>query len=302
MNLREYLLDEIAEDAELGYLSPEEASRRMAMFEGGLPVGSAPTDDPVPAAARPGDGSATRPDAAAVVTADDPLIDTSESALSGERAVGYYLVRPRGGDAPGVLLIHENRGLTPYIKDVARRLGRLGYVVLAPDLLWGSGGTEAFSDSAGVTAALGAREPDDMLADLRAAFAALGEIDGVRAARRGALGFCFGGGMAWRLATKEPELAAVVAFYGPNPPLDDVPNIAAPVLGIYGEHDARVNSGIDAIKDAMSRAGKVFDCALFEGAQHAFHNDTNPDRYNATAAALAWDRATSWLDRYLNAS
>jgi carboxymethylenebutenolidase len=105
--------------------------------------------------------------------------------------------------------------------------------------------------------------------------------------------------MTWRLATLDRRLRAAVPFYGGNPPLEDVPNITASVLAIYGELDERINAGIDAIETAMTDAGKVFEKEIYPGAQHAFHNDTNPDRYNAEAARAAWDRATAWFDHWL---
>ena len=105
--------------------------------------------------------------------------------------------------------------------------------------------------------------------------------------------------MAWRLITKDSRIKAAVPFYGPNPPLEDVPNIQASVLGIYGGLDDRINAGIDEIVDAMNKSGKVFEKIVYPGAQHAFHNDDNPDRYHPEAAVQAWERALEWLRRWM---
>jgi carboxymethylenebutenolidase len=112
------------------------------------------------------------------------------------------------------------------------------------------------------------------------------------------VGFCFGGGVTWRAATGMPELKAAVPFYGPHPPVEDVPKINAAVLGIYGELDQRINQGIPAIKEAMQKNGKTFEKIIYPGADHAFHNDTSP-RYNAEAARDAWQRTLEWFGQYV---
>jgi carboxymethylenebutenolidase len=219
-----------------------------------------------------------------------------------EGTVQAYLACPRTtAKSPGILVIHEKFGLTSYIKDVVRRLARLGYVALAPDLLWRQGGTAAIGDSGQVAAILGGLSPDVMISDLRACVSSLSAMDGVRGDRIGAIGFCFGGGLAWRLATREPRLAAVVPFYGPNPPLADVPSISAPILGIYAGIDERINPGIDVIEREMNRFSRTFEVAVLPDSLHAFHNDTLPERYHPRAAQEAWAMATAWLARYLSA-
>ena len=139
----------------------------------------------------------------------------------------------------------------------------------------------------------------DVVADVRAAIGwAAGQefVDGERIA---VLGFCYGGGIAWRTLTQEPRLAAGVPFYGPIPDLDAVPRISAPVLAVYGETDQRITSMLPAIREAMAAHGKTFEAVVLEGAGHAFHNDTNPDRYRPEAARQAWQAALDWLDRWL---
>jgi carboxymethylenebutenolidase len=212
-----------------------------------------------------------------------------------------YLVSPStmGPAAPGgVLVIHENRGLTEHIKDVVRRVAKAGYIGLGVDLLSRNGGSEAMPDESARTGVLGQMPADQILADLNAYLDDLkGRADPNRLA---VIGFCFGGGWTWRMATQRPELRAAVPFYGPAPPIEDVPNIKAAVLGIYGGNDTRINSGIPALEEALKQAGVTYEIQIYEGADHAFHNDTGA-RYNPTAAADAWERALNWLRTHLAA-
>ncbi len=210
-----------------------------------------------------------------------------------------YLAKPRRGPrAPGIVVIHENRGLVEHIKDVARRLARAGYVALAPDLASPEGGTDRFSDPAAVTALLGRTPPARLVSMLNAAVGALQRRPDVYPDRVGAVGFCFGGGLAWRLATSNPSLRAVVPFYGPNPPLEDVPKIRAAILAIYGALDQRIDAGIPEIRNALEKAGIVHEVIVYPGADHAFFNDTGP-RYNARAAGDAWARTLAWFAQHL---
>jgi len=297
MELREYLRDEILEEADAGYLSVEERNRRLSLFDGA--VNGSGSISGVRLMTNPATPAGS--DVGVTVSESDPGITIDRRSVENDgRLIECYVARPSaGGPAPGVLVIHENRGLVPHIRDVARRYATLGYVALAPDLLTPLGGADSFADPAEQIAALGSRDREEMLSDLRSGLDELASLDGVRTDRLGVTGFCFGGGMTWRLATLDQRLRAAVPFYGGNPPLEDVPNITASVLAIYGELDERINAGIDAIETAMTDAGKVFEKEIYPGAQHAFHNDTNPDRYNADAARAAWDRAIAWFDHWL---
>jgi carboxymethylenebutenolidase len=295
MEVREYLREEFLEEAEHGYLSADELARRLALFdnaEQALASGALTAKAQVPGAASPASVAENHPG----VTTEDRTIDTAVGP------VDIYVVRPaEQGTHPGLLLIHENQGLTVHIRDVARRLALLGYVVVAPDLLTPAGGVNSFPDAPERIAALGTLDREGMVTQLLAGFDELSGLSGVDANRLGVIGFCFGGGMTWLVATREPRLKAAVPFYGPNPPLDAVPNIAAAVLAIYGGLDERINAGIPDIEAAMAAAGKSFDKEIYDGAQHAFHNDTNPDRYNPDAAPAAWSRATAFLGEHLGA-
>lgn len=199
---------------------------------------------------------------------------------------------------PGILVIHENRGLTDHIKDVVRRLAKARYVALAVDLVSRAGGTDAHPDDAERTGIIGQLQPDQVIADLSAGLDYLKSSGQVSPDRLGVTGFCFGGGYAWRMATKRQDLKAAVPFYGPNPPLEDVPNIKAAVLGIYGSEDTRITGQVPALEEALKQAGVTYEIKIYEGAQHAFHNDTG-QRYHPEAAQDAWQRTLDWFGKHL---
>lgn len=211
-----------------------------------------------------------------------------------------YLARPSGeGRFPGILAIHENQGLVEHIKDCARRLAAQGYVVLAPDLLSRQGGTARFSNPNDAIAALGQANPEQNTRDLIAAIDWLAAQPGVQGDRIGVTGWCMGGGYAWRVATEAGNrVRAVVPWYGPNPP-SGVENIQAPVFAIYGGLDQRINAGIAAIADLMAKHGKAFAMQIYPNAQHAFNNDTRPDRYNPEQARFAWADMLAFFERHL---
>lgn len=307
-DLRRYILEEWAEEFREGRLPRREFLRRTALFAGGaalaapvlhgLGVSAAPTEIAEAAASPP---PAVARSATAAVPPTDPAIEAvgMVSFASGPLAVQAYLARPKaGGPSPGVIVIHENRGLLEHFKDVCRRFAKIGYAALAVDLASAEGGTAKFTDSAQVTAILGRTPPEQMVAMLNAGVRYLQGQSQVRRDRIGAMGFCFGGGMTWRLATQNAELKAAVPFYGSNPPLEDVPKIKAAVLAVYGALDSRINAGIPAIRDAMQKAGVVHEIITYPNAGHAFFNDTGAN-YNATAAQEAWAKTTAWFEKYL---
>lgn len=274
MDLKRYIESEAEEEQQLG-LSPS----------GGV-------DDA--ANGYPGDPDVHVPESAADIVAERARFGGSDTDVE-----AYVARTSGGGRAPGVLVIHENKGLVAYIEDVARRLAQHGYVAVAPDLLSRAGGTASFSDPADATAALGGIPDSDIVADVRSVLSGMAAWDFVDSTRLGIVGFCYGGGVAWRVMTQEPRIVAGVPFYGPIPPLEDVPGIQASVLGIYGELDQRITSMLPDIEAAMAEHGKLFEKLVLPDAQHAFHNDTNPDRYNSAAAGKAWAEAVSWFDNRL---
>ena len=307
------LTEQLLRNYQRGRLARREALRRIAGIVGSLLIAenllagcvplpaAAPAADqatPLAATAEP-----TNPPAeatAATVAPSDPAITEGPVEYPGQGAtILAYLARPAGaGPSPGVLVCHENRGLTEHIMDVARRLAKEGYVALAVDLLSREGGMDKITDPAGIPGLLSSIPPEQLVQDFRDGLRYLQEKPEVRRDRIGMTGFCFGGGVTWRCATQIPELGAAVPFYGPNPPLEDVPKIHAPVLGIYGEDDQRINSGIPALEEAMKQHGKVFEKKIYPNAGHAFFNDTGT-RYNPEAASDAWARMLAWFGKYL---
>jgi carboxymethylenebutenolidase len=209
-------------------------------------------------------------------------------------------MNPGAGPAnnAGILVIHENRGLTPYIKDVVRRLGKEGYVAMCVDLISREGGTDAHPDEAARTGILGGMPREQVIADLSAGLDYLKSRPDVAPERLGVVGFCFGGGYSWRMATVRPDLKAAVPYYGPNPPLEDVPKIKAAALGIYGERDTRITSGVPALEEALKAANITHKIVIYPDADHAFHNDTGP-RYNEAAATDAWQQTLAWFKQYV---
>jgi len=218
----------------------------------------------------------------------------------GAGTMGGYLVRPAGveGKLPGMVVIHENRGLNPHIADVARRTALLGYLTLAPDALFPLGGYPGNDDDG--RALQQKRDRDEMAEDFIAAIRWLERHPGCNG-RVGCMGFCFGGSMANLMAVRVPELAAAVPFYGGAPAVDEVEKIQAPLLLHFAGLDTRVNAGWPEYEAALKAAGKSYTAYVYEGANHGFHNDTTP-RYDEAAAKLAWGRTVSFLAEHLGAS
>lgn len=217
----------------------------------------------------------------------------------GHGEVRGYLVRPAGvtGKVPGVVVVHENRGLNPYIEDVARRVAKAGFIALAPDGLTSVGGYPGDDEKGRELQAT--VDPAKLMNDFFAAVAFLMEHEGTTG-KVGITGFCYGGGVANAAAVAFPELGAAVPFYGRQPAAADVGRIEAPILLHYAELDTRINEGWPAYEAALKADGKVYEAHVYPGVNHGFHNDTTP-RYDAAAAALAWERTIDWFRRYLEA-
>ncbi len=215
----------------------------------------------------------------------------------GHGQVRGYLVRPAKaqGKVPGVVVVHENRGLNPYIEDVARRLAKAGFVALAPDGLTSVGGYPGNDDKG--RALQEKVNPEKLMNDFFAAIEWLMKQD-ITTGKVGITGFCYGGGVANAAAVAYPELGAAVPFYGRQADAKDVPRIKAPLLLHYGELDTRINEGWPAYEQALKAAGKTYEAYFYPGANHGFHNDSTP-RYDETAANLAWERSLAWFRRYL---
>ena len=222
-----------------------------------------------------------------VVARDDPRLDTEYITYPG--ATGdmiAYAARPVGEEAlPGVIVIHENTGLQPHIEDVARRFALEGFHAIAPDALSPLGGTPANASQA--TSLIGQLNTESTIQNFVAAVRYL-KTHPQTTGKVGCTGFCWGGGMTNQVAVNAPDLTAGVPFYGSQPASADVPRIRASLLCHYGSLDTRINAGIEAFETALRAASIDYGIYLHQGAQHAFFNDSRPDRYHKEAAELAW--------------
>lgn len=231
-------------------------------------------------------------------TIEDGQLFTELVTYSGvEGEMNAYVARPKKKKKyPVVMVIHENRGLNPHIEDVTRRLAFEGFLAIAPNALSAQGGTPADADKA-----------RELFGKLDAAKNLNNFIKGFEytktrkdaSTKWGCIGFCWGGALANQLAVNMPDLKVAVPFYGRQPEAADVPKIKAFVQAHYGGLDERINAGIPAYETALKAAGTRYEIFVYEGAQHAFNNDTAPTRYNEVAAKLAWSRAIALFKKEL---
>ena len=307
-DLFRYVVEEFAEDYHEGEIDRREFLRRTVLLGGGTAGARALLASLGIAGVSLSElAQAQQAQAQNQPAGSKPLVDPADPAIKVEElkfnARGFehlaYLARPAGGgSAPGLLIIHENRGLQPHIQDVARRAAKAGYIALAPDLMSKQGGTAKFSDTAQISSYLAQAGGDEHIANLQEALKILKATAGVQADKLGATGFCFGGGLTWRMATEAPDLKAAVPFYGPAPDTAKVAAIKAAVLGIYGGNDTRINAGIPTLEAALKAANVRYQIKVYEGANHAFHNDTGAN-YKKDAAEDAWTRTLEWFKTYL---
>lgn len=237
---------------------------------------------------------------AAIVPEDDVRLKSENITYPGAAGeMKGYLVSPleAAGKLPAVIVIHENRGLNPHIRDVARRFALDGFLALAPDFLAPAGGTPANEDEA--RDMIGKLDPAQTIANAVATVAYLKQHSSSNG-KVGAVGFCWGGGVVNRLAVNAPDLAAAVAYYGSVPDPADVSKIKAKLLLHYAGLDERINAGIPAFRKALEAAGVEHQIYVYEGANHAFNNDTAEARYNKEAADLAWGRTIEFLKSALS--
>jgi carboxymethylenebutenolidase len=234
---------------------------------------------------------------AAAVTNDDKLI-TEYITYDGQPGpVTAYTARPvEMKQYQAIVVIHENRGLNAHIEDVARRVANAGYLAIAPNALSALGKTPANEDEARQW--FGELKPEESLNNFKQAIPYLRSRKDYNGSV-GCVGFCWGGAMANNLAVNVAELKAAVAFYGRQPALEDVPKIKAAIQLHYGGLDERVNAGMAAYEEALKNAGVRYEQYVYEGAQHAFHNDTSAARYNEAAAKLAWERTIRFFGKYV---
>jgi len=236
------------------------------------------------------------------VPKDDARLRTSTETVpspKGNGSIKGYFARPANatGKLPAVLVVHENRGLNPYIEDVARRLALANFIAFAPDGLTSVGGFPG-DDERGAVAFRSVDGPkmfEDFVASAEWLKAHPNSTD-----KLGVVGFCFGGGICNQLAVRMPDLAAAAPFYGRQPSAEDVVKIKAPLLLHYAGNDQGVNSGWPAYEAALKANNKTYTAYVYEGTQHGFHNDTTP-RYDENAAKLAWQRTLDFFNKYLRA-
>lgn len=238
------------------------------------------------------------PASAQIVAKDDARL-TAESikypGATGE--VRAYFARPKGeAKTPAVLVIHENRGLNAHIEDVTRRFALEGFLAMAPDALSPVGGTPEDFEKA--PALIGQLDREKTIKNYLAAAKYL-KTHPLSTGKVGVVGFCWGGAMANQVAVHSPDVVAVVPYYGTAPAPEDVPKIKASLLLQYAGNDQRINAGIPAYEAALKQAGVDYKIFMYEGAQHAFNNDTAPARYNKEAAQLAWQRTVAFLKEKL---
>ncbi len=248
-------------------------------------------------------GIAASPAAAAVIMPDDPRLRTRKGSYglgAGRGAMTGYFARPvdRAGRLGAVMVIHENRGLTPHIEDVARRMALAGFFVVAPDFLSAQGGTPADEDAARTL--IGKADYDAVVAQ---GIATLERLKALRSTtgKAGAVGFCWGGGLVNRLAVAAGDvLSAGVPYYGPAPAPAEAGKVQAALMIQLAGKDARVNATGLPWAAALTAAGKTVEAFTYDGVDHAFNNDTSVERYNKAAADLAWGRTTAFLHRTLD--
>ena len=226
----------------------------------------------------------------------DPGIEAEHLVYPSPDKWQAYLVKPAGLDkpAPGVLVIHENRGRNPYIEDVTRRLAKDGFIAISPDALTSFGGWSSDDEGRAQQRTL---DKEAMMNNWTAAFNYLKSHPDC-SAKVGAVGFCYGGGVVNLLATRLPDLGAGVPFYGSQPSLEDVPKIKAAMCIQNAELDERIMAGAPAYEKALKDAGVEFETYVYAGARHGFHNNSTP-RYDDAAANLAWERTIAFFKRHL---
>jgi carboxymethylenebutenolidase len=234
---------------------------------------------------------------ATTVTEDDLFTERITYPGNNTNIMQAYVARPKEMKPyAAVVVIHENRGLNAHIEDVTRRAAKAGYLAIAPNALSVIGGTPANEDDA--RAAFSKLDAADTLQNFVKAFDYLKTRKDANG-KFGCVGFCWGGAMANKLAVNVPDLKAAVAFYGRQPDAADVPKIKAAVQLHYGGLDQGVNAGIPAYEEALKKAGVHYELYIYENANHAFHNDTAPTRYNKEAAELAWQRTIKFFGEHL---
>jgi len=295
-----YLIEEFIEDYEEGSLQRRQALKLIAGVAGSVAIA-----DSLLAACTPAPSGGFPLVTSATLGGDDPATAEGGFLVAGDditfpgqdtKLMAYHSRPAKEGSFPAALVCHENRGLTEHIKDVTRRLASSGYAALAVDLLTREGGSASL-DPSDVPGLLGNTPPEQFVQDFISGWEWLKTQEYVNPDGVVMTGFCFGGGVTWRVAIGLPDLRAAVPFYGPHPAPEDLESIQATVLAVYAESDQRINQSIPQIEAAMEEYGKVYENVIYPDTSHAFHNDTGP-RYAPEASADAWSRTLAWFEKY----
>lgn len=234
---------------------------------------------------------------ASVIQDDTDLVTEMIKYPGATGDMNAFLARPKKGKKfPAVIVIHENRGLVPHIKDVTRRMAKEGFLAIAPDALSPVGGTP--EDVSNVGELFKQLKPEETTKNFVAAVKYL-KTNPLSTGKVGCTGFCWGGAMTNQVAVNAPDLDAAVPYYGRQPDVADVPKIKAPVMAHYAGNDERINAGIAAFEEELKKNKKEYQIFIYEGAAHAFNNDSNAERYNEQAAKLAWGRTIGFFKEKL---
>ncbi len=278
---------DLYDDYKKGMLDRREFLKKLALLAGGMAAASVllPLLESSYAGAR-------------FVEKDDPRLQTEYIHYPGATGEvrAYSAKLKEEAKRPGIIVIHENRGLNPHTEDVARRVALEGFLAIAPDALSPLGGTPEDPDEARTL--IGKLDRQANTNNYVAAIAYL-KTHPQSTGKVGCLGFCWGGGVTNQVAVNSPDLAAAAPFYGSQPAPEDVPKIKAAMLVHYAGNDERINAGIPAFEEALKKASIEYKIYMYEGAGHAFFNDTNPSRYHKEAATLAWERTIGFLKEKL---
>jgi carboxymethylenebutenolidase len=306
-----YLIQEFADEYSEGHMSRRQLLRRAVLIMGSVPAGMAALsmfgcggddDDEAADAANtpepPSTTAATATTAAAnaspAPTGSNDTVQTSDVKFAGPGSdlLGYLAQPPGNGPYPGIVIIHENRGLNDHTRDIARRYAQEGFVGLAVDLVSRAGGTKP--DASANTGVLGSANIADLTADMVAYVDYLKGMEGVKPGGVGVTGFCFGGGYTFDTAVASPDVIAAVPYYGTCRQIDALASIPAAMMVMYGANDARITGQAEAVKASLAKNPRPSQVEIYPGANHAFFNDTGTN-YNEAAARDAWTKTLAWF-------
>ncbi len=309
-----YLIQEFADDYNEGHMTRRQLLRRAVLIMGSVPAGmsalamfgcggddddeaedAANTPEP-PSTSTTAAGTTSSPAASGTGTND--TIQTSDVKFTGPGSdlLGFLAKPPGNGPHPGIVIIHENRGLNDHTKDIARRYAQEGFIGLAVDLVSRAGGTKP--DASANTGVLGSAAIPDLIADMKAYVDHLKVLEGVKPGGVGVTGFCFGGGYTFDTAVESPDVKAAVPYYGTCRQKEKLGTTQAAIFVVYGGNDARITGEADAVKAELAKNSRPSQVEIYPGANHAFFNDTGQN-YNEAAAKDAWTKTIAWFREHV---